>query len=171
MPTSARWAVTNSPQIPIKAECSAGGQTRPPLRGARWLVVGADDSVGPLGSYEFAEVFRIKQCALPGRCGHRPLHWCVRIFELYQTSREKSRKTEVVFLVGSRRSGGKSKSLRARFLFATFSFGEAKEKVVPQLQISNMCSYLDKCIIDHKKRPSSVIYRSKGVSFFKFNTF
>ena len=60
----------------------------------------------------------------------------IRNFELPQASREKSRKTEAVFLVGSRRSGGKSKSLRARFLFATFSFGEAKEKVVPQPLIS-----------------------------------
>ena len=40
----------------------------------------------------------------------------VRNFELLQVSREKSRKTEAVFLVGSRRSGGKSNSLRARFL-------------------------------------------------------
>ena len=47
-------------------------------------------------------------------------------------------------------SGGKSKSPRARFLFATFSFGEAKEKVVPQLQISNMSSCIAKCIVNHK---------------------
>ena len=40
----------------------------------------------------------------------------VRNFELLQVSREKSRKTEGVFLAGSRRSGGKSNSLRARFL-------------------------------------------------------
>jgi len=40
----------------------------------------------------------------------------VRSFELLHISREKSRKTEAVFLVGSRRTGGKSKSLRARFL-------------------------------------------------------
>ena len=52
--------------------------------------------------------------------------------ELLQISRERSKKTASVFLVASRRSGGKSKSLRARFLFATFSFGEAKEKVEPQ---------------------------------------
>ena len=60
----------------------------------------------------------------------------MRNFELLQISREKSRKTEAVFLVGSRRSGGKSKSLRARFLLPAFSFGEAKENAVPQLQIS-----------------------------------
>jgi hypothetical protein len=48
----------------------------------------------------------------------------VRSFELLHISREKSRKTEAVFLVGSRRPGGKSKSLRARFLLPAFSFGE-----------------------------------------------
>ena len=69
----------------------------------------------------------------------RPYNACMdgaRNFELFQITREKSRKTEEVFLVGLRRSGGKSKSLRARFLFATFSFGEAKEKVGQQSQIS-----------------------------------
>ena len=59
----------------------------------------------------------------------------VRNFELFQITREKSRKTEAVFLVGSRRSGGKSKSLRARFLLPTFSFGEAKENAEGQLQL------------------------------------
>lgn len=34
----------------------------------------------------------------------------VGIFELFLVSRERSKKTEAVFLVGSRRSGGKSKS-------------------------------------------------------------
>ena len=47
---------------------------------------------------------------------------------IHQISRERSKKTEGVFLVGSRESEGKSKSPQARFLFATFSFGEAKEK-------------------------------------------
>ena len=42
--------------------------------------------------------------------------WDVCYFELLQITREKARKTEGVFLVGSRRSGGKSNSLRARFL-------------------------------------------------------
>ena len=74
----------------------------------------------------------------------------MRNFELLQITRERSKKTEEVFLVGSRRSGGKSKSLRARFLFATFSFGEAKEKVEPQLQIFKKISYIDMCIVDHK---------------------
>ena len=44
-----------------------------------------------IGQYEFALVFKL--------------------------SREKSRKTEAVFPVALRRSGGKSKSPRARFLF------------------------------------------------------
>ena len=45
----------------------------------------------------------------------------------FQLSREKSRKTEAVFLVGSRESEGKSKSPQALFLLPAFSFGEAKE--------------------------------------------
>ena len=36
----------------------AGGQSRPPLQGVQRVVVGADDSVGPLGSYEFAKDYR-----------------------------------------------------------------------------------------------------------------
>ena len=39
-----------------------------------------------------------------------------RDLELLQITREKSRKTEAVFLVGSRGPGGKAKSPRARFL-------------------------------------------------------
>ena len=53
----------------------------------------------------------------------------------FKLSRERSKKTEAVFLVGSRRSGGKSKSLRALFLLPAFSFGEAKENADAQLQI------------------------------------
>ena len=45
----------------------------------------------------------------------------------FKLSREKSRKTEAVFLVGSRESEGKSKSPQALFLLPAFSFGEAKE--------------------------------------------
>ena len=79
----------------------------------------------------------------------------VRSFELLHISREKSRKTEAVFLVGSRRPGGKSKSLRARFLLPAFSFGEAKENAEGQLQISNTGSYIVMCIIDHKNSTDS----------------
>jgi hypothetical protein len=75
--------------------------------------------------------------------------YSVRISELPQASREKSRKTKGVFWSLQGGSGGKSKSPRARFLFATFAFGEAKEKVVPQLLISNIGSYIDDCIVDH----------------------
>ena len=45
-------------------------------------------------------------------------------------------------MVGSRESEGKSKSPQARFLFATFSFGEAKEKVGQQSQICGRVSAL-----------------------------
>ena len=54
---------------------------------------------------------------------------------VFQLSRERSKKTEAVFLVGLRRSGGKSKSLRALFLLPAFSFGEAKENAERQLQV------------------------------------
>ena len=50
----------------------------------------------------------------------------------FQLSRERSKKTEAVFLVGSRESEGKSKSPQALFLLPAFSFGEAKENAVPQ---------------------------------------
>ena len=53
----------------------------------------------------------------------------------FQLSREKSRKTEAVFLVGSRESEGKSKSPQALFLLPAFSFGEAQENADGQLQI------------------------------------
>ena len=76
--------------------------------------------------------------------------YSVRISELHQASREKSRKTKGVFLVALRGSGGKSKSLRARFLFPVFSFGEAKEKTEGQPQIYNMRSYIAACIITRK---------------------
>ena len=53
----------------------------------------------------------------------------------FQLSRERSKKTEAVFLVGSRESEGKSKSPQALFLLPAFSFGEAKENADGQLQI------------------------------------
>ncbi len=53
----------------------------------------------------------------------------------FKLSRERSKKTEEVFLVGSRESEGKSKSPQALFLLPAFSFGEAKENAVPHLQI------------------------------------
>ena len=87
----------------------------------------------------FGEFVCICACSCRGRCPHRPIGgvsnspkisvksvqsaWAdvgigpynafknrVGIFELFLVSREKSKKTEAVFLVGSRRSGGKSKS-------------------------------------------------------------
>ena len=51
---------------------------------------------------------------------------------VFKLSRERSKKTEAVFLVGSRESEGKSKSPQALFLLPAFSFGEAKENAVPQ---------------------------------------
>ena len=59
---------------------------------------------------------------------------------VFKPSREKSRKTEAVFLVGSRESEGKSKSPQALFLLPAFSFGEAKENAGLQSQICRSVS-------------------------------
>mgnify|MGYP003179063173 CR=1 FL=1 len=52
----------------------------------------------------------------------------VRKFELFLVSRERSKKTEAVFLVGSRGSGGKSKSPPGSFSFASVFFWRSKRK-------------------------------------------
>ena len=59
-------------------------------------------------------------------------------FELYQASREKSRKTEAVFLVGSRGFRGEIEIPPVLKLQTSeaFSFGEAKENAERQLLIS-----------------------------------
>ena len=57
-----------------------------------------------------------------------------------QSARERSKKTEAGFLVGSRGFGGKSKSPRSPFLLPAFSFGEAKENAGPQSQICRRVS-------------------------------
>ena len=112
MPTSVRWEVTDSPQIPVKSGAACGRtESSAPYR-MRWT-------------------------------------YSVRISELPQASREKSRKTKGVFLVASRGLRGEIEIPRARFLIATFAFGEAKEKAVPQLLLSNIGSYIDNCIVDH----------------------
>ena len=125
MPASSRWEAANSPKSSVKTVHPAGGQSRPPLQGELRLVVGADDSVGPLGSCEFAEQFCKKQVQTAGSMctGKRQSHirnapssrtavagidpyeaykYSARRFELFQISRERSKKTEAVFVVGSR---------------------------------------------------------------------
>ena len=70
---------------------------------------------------------------------------CIKNSELHQASREKSRKTEGVFLVGSRGAGGEIEIPPGSFsfpnLFPIFSFGEAKENAGQQPQIFNTSSY------------------------------
>ena len=75
MPTSARWEVANLPQISVKPVHSAGGQSRPPLQERAGGVVGADDSVGPLGSYGFAAVFRKIGVSRRVDVGIDPYNW------------------------------------------------------------------------------------------------
>ena len=47
--------------------------------------------------------------AVTGIGTYEAYKYSARRFELFQISRERSKKTEAVFLVGSRRSGGKSR--------------------------------------------------------------
>ena len=65
---------------------------------------------------------------------------CIKNSELHQASREKSRKTEGVFLVGSR-GPGEIEIPPDSFSFPIFSFGEAKENAGQQPQIFNTSSY------------------------------
>ena len=68
------------------------------------------------------------------RCAPAPLSWeprGVRNFELLQISRERSKKTEAVFWSVQGGPGGE-----IEISPGSFSFGEAKERVVPQLLIS-----------------------------------
>ena len=174
MPTSARWEVTNSPKISVKSTYSAGGQSRPPLQGELRLVVGADDSVGPLGSCKFAEQFCKKQVQTAGSMctGKRQTHirnassprtavtgidpyeaykYSARRFELFQISRERSKKTEAVFLAGSR---GLRREIE--ILPGSFSFGEAKEKVEPQSLICRSLSAFPQ--LNHlRHRPKNIL--------------
>ena len=115
------------------------------VRVHRNLTVRADGSVGPVGRFGFAEDFSKTGASCRVDVGIDPYNAyrrCIKNSELLQVPREKSRKTEAVFPVALRRSGGKSKSPRARFLFVTFSFGEAKEKVRPHPRICRRLSAL-----------------------------
>ena len=101
MPTSARLEVANSPQITVKTVQSAGsmctGKRQTHIRNAP----SSRTAVTGIGTYEAYK-------------------YSARRFELFQISRERSKKTEAVFLVGSRRPGGKSKSPRLVFFCQRF---------------------------------------------------
>ena len=84
-------------------------------------------------SYEFAEDFSKTGASCRVDVGIDPYNAyrrCIKNSELLQVPREKSRKTEAVFLVALRASVGKSKST------GSFSFGEAKENAEQQPLIS-----------------------------------
>jgi hypothetical protein len=73
-----------------------------------------------VGRFGFAEDFSKTGASCRVDVGIDPYNAyrrCIKNSELLQVPREKSRKTEAVFPVALRRSGGKSKSPRARFLF------------------------------------------------------
>ena len=155
MPTSARWEVVISPKISVKPIYSAGGQSRPPLRGTS-----ASKShrrgrrLCPLnGKLRIRRRFSKKavhpvesmctgkrqthirnapssRTAVTGIGPYNAYRRCIKNSELLQVPREKSRKTERVFLVALRDSVGKSKST------GSFSFGEVKENAEQQPLIS-----------------------------------
>ena len=61
--------------------------------------------IGPLRSYEFAEDYRENGAFCRADVGIGPYKCCTHCvgnFEQFQASREKSRKTEAVFLAASR---------------------------------------------------------------------
>ena len=99
MPTSARWEVANSPKNTVKTVHSAGPMRR------------------PQASFEAQP--RIARLLAPkmGIDPYNAYRRCIRNSELLQVPREKSRKTEGVFLVALRDSVGKIEIPRARFLF------------------------------------------------------
>ena len=61
---------------------------------------------------------------------------CILILSSIKLRGKDSRKPKRFSWALQGGSGGKSKSPRARFLFVTFSFAEAKEKVMPYPQVS-----------------------------------
>ena len=71
-------------------------------------------------------------------------------FELLQLPRERSKKTEAVFLVALKGVPGKIKISPG-----SFSFGEAKENAVLHPQMFKRVFALDKSIVNNKKRPHS----------------
>ena len=132
MPTSARWAAANLPKIsektvhPAGAMCTGKRQTH--IRNApssRTAVTG----IGPYNAYRR----------------------CIKNSELLQVPREKSRKTEGVFLVGSRGAGGKSKSPRLVFFSQSFLLEKQKKmldssrrfliRVLTLLCVSKCCGF------------------------------
>ena len=100
------------------------------------------------GSYEFSEDYRKKVHSARADVGIGPYNAyknSVGFFELLQFSRERSKKTEAVFLVASWGRPGEIEIPPARFLFPAFPFGEAKENAVLQLLISNKSLCLAAC--------------------------
>ena len=99
--------------------------------------------------------FRMWVCRLPVHIG--PLGSCIFVADSHKNRSGFSGRFKGA-------PGGESKSPRARFLFAAFSFGEAKEKVGRQPQISNMrfvllYVWLVVCVKGMRNLLSSLYYR------------
>ena len=107
MPTSARWEVANLPKIAEKcsAICGRTESSAPTWCGAQICAVGADDSVGPLGSCKFAAEFRKNGAFCRADVGIGPytgciiLHCPVKIsfFDILQTYTRFSSSTSRTF--------------------------------------------------------------------------
>ena len=128
---------------------SMGRQSRRPLQQPFALSVGADDSVCPRDVPILRESSANSQlpptskevtaCGFAANSRRNSLHSAGRTesstptdsvgnFELYQASREKSRKTEAVFLVGSRGLRGEIEIPPGSFSFCSFFFWRSKRK-------------------------------------------
>ena len=111
MPTSARWAAANLPKIsektvhPAGAMCTGKRQTH--IRNAPSSRT-AVTSIDPYNAYRR----------------------CIKNSELHQASREKSRKTEGVFLVGSRGAGGNQNPPGLVFFSQSFRLFHAGDFVI-----------------------------------------
>ena len=77
---------------------------------------------------------------------------CIKNSELFQISREKSRKTEGVFLVASRGFRGEIEIPPGSFSFCHFFFWRSKRKSETAAADFRKCSYIDRLVVDHKKR-------------------
>ena len=71
---------------------------------------------------------------------------------MLHVSREKSRKTEGVFLVASRGFRGEIEIPPGSFSFCHFFFWRSKRKSDTAAADFRKCSYIDRLVVDHKKR-------------------
>ena len=79
----------------------------------------------------------------------------IRNSELFQISREKSKKTEAVFLVALKEVRGEIEIPPGSFSFCHFFFWRSKRKSETAVANFKKHSYIDKRIVDQKKGPAA----------------